>query len=101
MDHLRAGGRHRRPAPELPAFCRTRRAAATPVMVSACSLKALRNLLLLVLALQLSTLLLLLAGPVPAQLRGPQAVPSTGQGFRSLAGADAAAVPPLTPRSDR
>ena len=68
MDHLRAGGRHRRPAPELPAFCRTRRAAATPVMVSACSLRALRNLLLVVLALQLSTLLLLLAGPVPAPL---------------------------------
>ena len=68
MDHLRAGGRQRRPSPQLPAFCRTRRAAHAPVKVSVLSLRALRNLLLLVLALQLSTLLLLLAGPVPRPL---------------------------------
>ena len=89
--------------PELPAFCRTRRAAANPVMVCICSLRALRNLLLLVLALKLSTLLLVLAGPVPAQLRAPRAVTSSGTGsvFRSAASAAVGAVPGLTPLSDR
>ena len=56
--------------PKLPAFCRTRRPLTTTVRVS--SLQQLLWLLWLVLALQLSTILLLLAGPVPAPRR-PQA----------------------------
>ena len=62
MADLRTGGRLRRPGPELPAFCRTRRPT---VLVSVSSLRSLRTLLLLLIALELSTLLLLLAGPLP------------------------------------
>jgi hypothetical protein len=51
-----------RPGPQLPAFCRSRRPT---VMVTASSLACLRGLLVLGLAFQLSTLLLVLAGPVP------------------------------------
>ena len=53
--------------PELPAFCRTRRSGTHLVSVN--SLRGLYRLLLLVLALQLSTLLLVIAGPVPAQFK--------------------------------
>jgi hypothetical protein len=67
MDHLRQGGQ-RRPSPQLPAFCRSRRPITTTVHVS--TLQQLLWLLWLVLAIQLSTLLLLLAGPVPPRL-GP------------------------------
>jgi len=52
-----------RPAPQLPAFCRSRR--PTTVAVTASSLAAMRLLGLLGLTVQLSTLLLVLAGPVP------------------------------------
>ena len=52
-----------RPAPQLPAFCRSRRPST--VAVTASSLAAMRLLGLLGLTLQLSTLLLVLAGPVP------------------------------------
>ncbi len=69
MDHFRAGGRQRRPSPQLPAFCRSRRPITTTVRVS--TLQQLLWLLWLVLAIQLSTLLLLLAGPVPPRL-GPR-----------------------------
>ncbi|NQW39573.1 MAG: hypothetical protein HQ469_10430 [Cyanobacteria bacterium] len=70
MANLRSGGVNRRPSPQLPAFCRSRRQITTTVRVS--SLQQLLWLLWLVLALQLSTILLLLAGPVPAPRR-PQA----------------------------
>ena len=53
--------------PELPAFCRTRRCGTHLVSVN--SLRGLYRLLLLVLALQLSTLLLVIAGPVPPQFK--------------------------------
>ena len=53
--------------PELPAFCRTRRSGTQLVSVN--SLRGLYRLLLLVLALQLSTLLLVIAGPVPPQFK--------------------------------
>lgn len=53
--------------PELPAFCRTRRCGTH--LVGAGSLRGLYRLLLLVLALQLSTLLLVIAGPVPPQFK--------------------------------
>jgi hypothetical protein len=49
----------------LPAFCRTRRPILT---VSVNSLQTLYRLLLLVLLFQLSTLLLVIAGPVPPRL---------------------------------
>jgi hypothetical protein len=66
MVHLPHGGQ-RRPSPQIPAFCRSRRPSTTTVRTS--SLQQLLWLLWLVLALQLSTLLLVLAGPVPAPLK--------------------------------
>ena len=62
--HVRSNGTVG-PRPQLPAFCRTRRPT---VMVTASSLAGLRALALLGLAFQLTTLLLVLAGPVPPQL---------------------------------
>ena len=53
--------------PELPAFCRTRRSGTHQISVN--SLLGLYRLLLLVLVLQLSTLLLVIAGPVPPQFK--------------------------------
>jgi hypothetical protein len=96
QDHNAGAWRGRplhRPGPQLPAFCRTRRPT---VMVTASSLTGLRGLVLLVLAFQLSTLLLVLAGPVPLR-----PVASTNTVFRSDAGADAGEVPRVTPLSDR
>ena len=84
------GGDHH---PHVPAFCRTRR----PVAVTASSLTALRLLVLLGLLFQLSTLLLVLAGPVPLRL----AALSTSTVFRSDASTDAGEVPPVTPLSER
>ncbi|GDX77985.1 hypothetical protein LBMAG41_30650 [Cyanobium sp.] len=68
MVHPHHPGRMPRPVaqPQLPAFCRTRRPITTTVRL--CSLRQLQWLLWLVLALQLSTVLLVLAGPVPAPL---------------------------------
>jgi len=79
---------------QLPAFCRTRRPITTTVQVSA--LQQLLWLLWVVLALQLSTLLLVLAGPVP-----PQPVSSPNSLSRSAAGSDAAELPPVTPLAER
>ncbi len=58
-------GRTSRPMaqPQLPAFCRTRRPITTTVRLG--DLRQLHWLLWLVLALQLSTVLLVVAGPVP------------------------------------
>ena len=70
MTNLRFDGVNRRPSPQLPAFCRTRQRSNTTVGLSA--LQQLQWLLWLLLALQLSTILLLLSGPVPAPRR-PQA----------------------------
>ena len=86
----RCGGRR----PQLPAFCRTRRPTSVAVTVS--SLNALRLLVLLGLLFQLSTLLLVLAGPVP-----PQPLASTNTVFRPDAATDAGEVPPATSLSDR
>lgn len=68
MAHPQHPGRAPRPIPQpqLPAFCRTRRPITTTVRLG--SLRQLKWLLWLVLALQLSTVLLVLAGPVPAPL---------------------------------
>jgi hypothetical protein len=83
-----------RPGPQLPAFCRTRR--PTNVAVTASSLAGLRLLVVLGLLFQLSTLLLVLAGPVP-----PRPMASTNSVFRPVAGTDAGEVLPVTPLSDR
>ncbi|CAK6691691.1 hypothetical protein VB734_00435 [Synechococcus sp. BA-124 BA4] len=94
QDHNAGAWRGRpphRPGPQLPAFCRTRRPT---VMVTASSLAGLRGLVLLGLAFQLSTLLLVLAGPVPLR-------PVTSTVFRPDAGTDAGELPPVTPFSDR
>ena len=96
QDHNAGAWRGRsphRPAPQLPAFCRTRRPT---VVVTASSLAGLRGLVLLGLAFQLSTLLLVLAGPVP-----PRPVTSTNAVFRPDAGTVAGELPPATPISDR
>ena len=97
QDHNAGAWRGRpphRPTPQLPAFCRSRRPST--VAVTASSLASLRALVLLGVAFQLSTLLLVLAGPVP-----PRPVASTNSVFRSDAGADAGEVPTVTPLSDR
>ena len=90
--HVRSNGAFG-PRPQLPAFCRTRRPT---VMVTVSSLAGLRALALLGLAFQLSTLLLVLAGPVP-----PRPMASSNTVFRPDAGIDAGDVPPVTPLSDR
>ena len=83
--NVRLGDRGK--SPQLPAFCRTRRPTTT-VYVS--SLRDLYRLLLLVLAFQLSTLLLVIAGPVPPRL-SPSPAPS-----RTLIAAAAESIP-VTP----
>jgi hypothetical protein len=66
MAHLPSlRGANRSREPHLPAFCRTRRPTT---LVSITSLRAIHRLLLLVLLFQLTTLLLVVAGPVPPQL---------------------------------
>ncbi len=96
QDHNAGAWRGRpphRPGPQLPAVCRTRRPT---VMVTASSLAGLRLLVVLGLLFQLSTLLLVLAGPMP-----PRPMASTNTVFRSDAGADADELAPITPLSDR
>ncbi len=76
-------GRTPRPMapPQLPVFCRTRRPITTTVRLG--DLRQLQRLLWLVLAFQLSTVLLVLAGPVqrpPAATTGEfTAVPFASQ----------------------
>ena len=82
------------PGPQLPAFCRCRRPT---VMVTATSFAGLHFLVLLGLMVQLSTLLLVSAGPVPPRLPAI----STDNIFCPDAGTDAAEVAPFTPLSDR
>ncbi len=68
MAHPQHHGRMLRPTgtPQLPAFCRTRRPITTTLRLG--DLRQLQWLLWLVLAFQLSTVLLVLAGPVPGPL---------------------------------
>jgi hypothetical protein len=87
------GGAGRRP--QLPAFCRTRRPVTIAVTVN--SLTALHLLVLVGLLFQLSTLLLVIAGPVPPRL---QAV-STHSPFPPVAGVAASGAQPMSPTSDR
>jgi hypothetical protein len=90
--HVRSNGAAG-PRPQLPAFCRSRRPVVT---VSVSSLNALRLLVLLGLLFQLSTLLVVIAGPVP-----PRPVISSSHDFRPDAVSSTAGVPLLQPLSDR
>ena len=77
-------------SPKLPAFCRTRQRSATTVGLSA--LQQLQWLLWLLLALQLSTILLLLSGPVPAPRR-----PQAGAPLATTGAAGATVISPSQP----
>ena len=90
-QHTNVGLSGRGKSPQLPAFCRTRRPTTT---VYGSSLRDLYRLLLLVLVFQLSTLLLVIAGPV-APRPAPAPAPS-----RSLISAAAGSIP-VTPRQIR
>ena len=90
MANLRFDGINRRPSPQLPAFCRTRQRSSTTVGLSA--LQQLQWLLWLLLALQLSTILLLLSGPVPAPRR-----PQAGATFAATGAAGATVLSPSQP----
>ena len=90
--HVRSSGAAG-PRPQVPAFCRSRRPVVT---VSVSSLNALRLLVLLGLLFQLSTLLVVIAGPVP-----PRPVISSSHDFRPDAVSSTAGVPLLQPLSDR
>ncbi len=89
------GGSPHRPGPQLPAFCRSRRPPVLITLTSRFGL-GLRLLLVLGLLLQLSTLLLLISGPVP-----PRPMTSTNTVFRPAAGTDAGEIPPVKPFSER
>ena len=96
LHHVRGGAGGGRPqggTSQLPAFCRTRRPTVT---VSVSSLRGLYRLLLLVLVFQLSTLLLVLAGPVPPRL-SPSPAPSRTL-ITAAAGMAAGGPTPVTPR---
>jgi hypothetical protein len=99
MTHLHSvrggvgGGRPQRGKPQLPGFCRTRR-PTTNVYVS--SLRDLYRLLLLVLVFQLSTLLLVIAGPIPPRLSPARATDQTF--LTSAADITAGGSTPVTPR---
>ena len=80
--------------PQRPASRRSRRPT---VMVTATSFAGLHFLVLLGLMVQLSTLLLVSAGPVPPRLPAI----STDNIFCPDAGTDAGEVAPFTPLSDR
>ncbi len=85
--------RPQRGQPQLPAFCRTRRPTVT---VSVLSLASLQRLVLLLLVLQLSTLLLVIAGPVPPRLSPAPATSRTL--IAAAAGMTAGGPTPVTPR---
>jgi hypothetical protein len=92
----------RRPSPgsssmrnaQLPAFCRTR--SSRTQLVSVNNLRNLQRLLLLVLLFQLSTLLLVVAGPVP---QWPQV--STSTVVPRDAGTAGGGAAPVTPLAER
>jgi hypothetical protein len=96
LHHVRGGAGGGRPqggTSQLPAFCRTRRPTVT---VSVSSLRGLYRLLLLVLVFQLSTLLLVIAGPVPPRLSPTPATSRTL--IAAAAGMTASGPTPVTPR---
>lgn len=62
---------------ELPAFCRSRSRSSRTQLVSVSTLRNLQGLLLLVLLFQLSTLLLVIGGPMPPRPPWPEVHRST------------------------
>ena len=90
------GGSAQRPTPHLPGFCRSQRPPVQVTVTSKFGL-GLRLLLVLGLLLQLSTLLLVIAGPVPPRLT-PASASNAGRpatGFApGTANGGAAFVPP-------
>ena len=95
-------GPRQRPSPgsssmrnvQLPAFCRTR--SPRSQLVSVNNLRNLQRLLLLVLLFQLTTLLLVVAGPVP-----PRPLVSTNTALSSDAGTAGGGAAPVTPPAER
>ena len=85
--------RAQRRQPQLPAFCRTRRPT---VAVRVTTLQRLHWLLWLAVALQLSTLLLLLAGPTPPSLNPRPALGSGPVTAACQQRKSSAAVPSLS-----
>jgi hypothetical protein len=79
---------------QLPAFCRSR--SPRTQLVSVNNLRNLQRLLLLVLLFQLSTLLLVIAGPVP---QWPQV--STSTVVPRDAGTAGGGAAPVTPPAER
>ena len=100
--HNYPNGPRRRPNPgsscmrnvQLPAFCRSR--SPRSQLVSVNNLRNLQRLLLLVLLFQLTTLLLVVAGPVP-----PRPLVSTNTALSSDAGTAGGGAAPVTPPAER
>ena len=94
------GASAQRPAPHLPGFCRSQRPPVQVTVTNKFGL-GLRLLLVLGLLLQLSTLLLVIAGPVPPRLTPARASspyhPATGSSPDTATGG-AAFVPPFSAR---
>jgi len=74
------------PRPQLPAFCRSRRPHHIPIDAS--SLQRLHQLIWVVLAVQLSSVLLLLAGPVPPAMAPATEGEPTTSARRAGSGSD-------------
>ena len=91
-QHTNIRFRGRGKSPQLPAFCRTRQRSATTVGLRA--LQQLQWLLWLLLAIQLSTLLLL-AGPIPPRLKPRPALGSGPVAAACEQRQSSAAVPSL------
>ena len=79
---------------QLPAFCRSR--SPRSQLVSVNNLRNLQRLLLLVLLFQLTTLLLVVAGPVP-----PRPQVNTNTDLPSDAGTAGGGAAPFTPPAER
>ena len=79
---------------QLPAFCHSR--SSRTQLVSVSNLRNLQRLMLLVLLFQLSTLLLVIAGPMPP---GPQV--STSPDVPRDAGTAGGGAAPVTPSAER
>ena len=89
------GGSAPRPTPHLPGFCRSQRPPVQVTVTSKFGL-GLRLLLVLGLLLQLSTLLLVIAGPVPPRLT-PASASNAGRPNASPSAVGAlSTVPPLS-----
>ena len=89
------GGWAQRPTPHLPGFCRSQRPPVQVTVTSKFGL-GLRLLLVLGLLLQLSTLLLVIAGPVPPRLTPASASNADRPNTSPSAVGALSTVPPLS-----